>query len=234
MLMDEIKKKEKLYEYAEEALDIREEYEALTEEQQARIPKEELTKLTAWVEFAETFSQTGMTLAAETHTHSGSGSGIAFTMWNNASSLPTQAGNWCLSKNVTLTSAYQIPGDVNLCLNGHTISGSAADKPIEVVIGIPEELKEDGREFYIIRAHEGEYTLLQDLDNDPNSITISTDRFSSYAIAYEEADGAGGTHKCGLCHICPTFLGVCCFIWLAVIVAVILAAVILVLRRKKD
>ena len=34
---------------------------------------------------------------------------------------------------------------------------SEKTEPLEVVIGIPEKLRGDGREFYIIRAHEGRY-----------------------------------------------------------------------------
>ncbi len=107
-------------------------------------------------------------------------------------------------------------------------------EPVEVVIGIPEELKGERREFYIIRSHDGAYTLLPDTDDDPDTITVSTNLFSAYAIAYEEAEGAGAG-KCGLCHICPTFLGICWFIWLAVIVMLIMAVWIeIVIRRKRE
>ena len=110
---------------------------------------------------------------------------------------------------------------------------TATDEPIEVVIGIPEKLQGGGREFYIVRAHEGEYTFMNDLDNAPETITVSTDLFSSYAIAYVETDGveADKEAKCGLCHICPTFLGICYFIWLAVIIALVL--IIYIIWRKK-
>lgn len=108
------------------------------------------------------------------------------------------------------------------------------DEPIEVVINIPEKLQSDGREFLIIRAHNGEYTIMNDLDDTPDTITVSTELFSSYAIAYAETDGADTDAKCGLCHICPTFLGICCFIWLAIILAVIVVVVILVLRPRKE
>lgn len=112
---------------------------------------------------------------------------------------------------------------------------TATEEPIEVVIGIPERLLSDGREFYIIRAHEGEYTFMSDMDDAPDTITTSTDMFSSYAIAYTEMDttGTGRGSKCGLCHICPTFLGICCFIWLEVIAVAILIVIIVVLRRRK-
>ncbi|MBD5522447.1 MAG: leucine-rich repeat protein [Lachnospiraceae bacterium] len=114
---------------------------------------------------------------------------------------------------------------------------TSTEEPIEVIIGIPEELQEDGREFYIIRSHEGEYTLLNDVDNAPDTVTISTNLFSAYAIAFRQTDtdvAQGRNAKCGLCHICPTFLGICCFIWLAVIAAVCIVVVIVILRRKKE
>ncbi len=107
------------------------------------------------------------------------------------------------------------------------------DEPIEVVINIPEKLQSDGREYYIIRAHNGEYTFMNDIDDTPETITISTELFSSYAIAYVEMDGTDTDAKCGLCHICPTFLGICYFIWLAIILVVIVMIILVVLRRKK-
>lgn len=110
------------------------------------------------------------------------------------------------------------------------------DEPIEVVVNIPEKLLSDNRKFIIIRAHNGEYTFMNDMDEAPDTITVSTDLFSSYAIAYVETEGAGADSgaKCGLCHICPTFLGICYFIWLAFILAVIAIVVFVVLRRKKE
>ena len=105
--------------------------------------------------------------------------------------------------------------------------------PIEIMIDIPEQLQARSSEFYIERVHEGEYALLHDLDDAVGTITIQTELFSTYAIAYRQA-GADNGAKCGLCHICPTFLGICYFIWLAVIVAVVVIVIILVLRRKKE
>lgn len=107
------------------------------------------------------------------------------------------------------------------------------NEPVEISIDLPEELKGISAEFYVVRVHEGEYTLLQDLDDDAETITIQTSLFSTYAIAYslngELEEGA----KCGLCHICPTFLGICCFIWLAVILGAVIVVMVL-LRRKKQ
>ncbi len=74
---------------------------------------------------------------------------------------------------------------------------------------------------------------MNDLDDVQDTITVSTELFSSYAIAYVETDDTGADAKCGLCHICPTFLGICYFIWLAVMIAAIII-VLIILRRKRE
>lgn len=107
------------------------------------------------------------------------------------------------------------------------------NEPVEISIDLPEELKGISAEFYVVRVHEGEYTLLQDLDDDAETITIQTSLFSTYAIAYSLSGELEEGAKCGLCHICPTFLGICCFIWLAVILGAVIVVMVL-LRRKKQ
>ena len=106
-------------------------------------------------------------------------------------------------------------------------------EPIEVVIGIPQKLQSIAREFFIIRSHEGEYTLLTDVDDAPDTVTIHTDRFSAYAIAYKQLSQTPQAGKCSLCHICPTFLGICYFVWLILIMAVLLI-VFRVIRRNRN
>lgn len=52
------------------------------------------------------------------HTHDE----IVFTSWTSKNSLPSEAGNYYLNNNVTLSDAWTVPeGITNLCLNGHTI-----------------------------------------------------------------------------------------------------------------
>ncbi len=55
---------------------------------------------------------------------------------------------------------------------------------VTIVIEIPQELRGADRKFSVIRVHEGEATELEDLDQDPNTVTIQTDRFSTYALVY--------------------------------------------------
>lgn len=61
---------------------------------------------------------------------------------------------------------------------------------IKITIAVPENMRASGRTFAIIRVHNGVTTTLADLDNDPNTITIETDRFSTYAIAYSDTSSA--------------------------------------------
>ena len=57
--------------------------------------------------------------AASTHTHDG----VAFTAWSDTTSLPTAEGNYYLTVDVKLGSAWETPSsEVNLCLNGHMIT----------------------------------------------------------------------------------------------------------------
>lgn len=55
---------------------------------------------------------------------------------------------------------------------------------MQVVLDVPENVKDDGREYYIARVHDGTLSILSDIDDDPNTITFETDRFSAYAIGY--------------------------------------------------
>ena len=59
------------------------------------------------------------------------------------------------------------------------------DNEIEITIQIPEELRGKGV-YYILRDHDGVCDMLMDLDDNPDTITFRTDRFSAYAIVYEE------------------------------------------------
>ena len=62
---------------------------------------------------------------------------------------------------------------------------------IQITIAIPEGLKNTDsagkREYMIIRVHNGEIQTLADKDNDADTITIETDRFSTYVLAYKDS-----------------------------------------------
>lgn len=73
--------------------------------------------------------------------------------------------------------------------NEETENVSELAKKLKVVIHVPKPLQAEDRKFYILRLHTGrdgsqEFAQLLDEDEDPDTITFSTDRFSPYAIAY--------------------------------------------------
>ena len=61
---------------------------------------------------------------------------------------------------------------------------------IRITINVPASLynmdNSRTRSFAIVRVHDGKATILNDLDNNPNTITLETDRFSTYAIVYRD------------------------------------------------
>ncbi len=52
------------------------------------------------------------------HSHA---DGTEFTAWTETASLPTKAGNYVLTDDVTMEADWSVKEDVSLCLNGHTI-----------------------------------------------------------------------------------------------------------------
>ncbi len=70
-------------------------------------------------------------------------------------------------------------------------------KKIRIVIAVPDSLKNADssktRTFAVIRVHDGSAEVLADLDDSADTITIETDRFSTYAVAYKDnANGGAG------------------------------------------
>ena len=112
---------EKLHEYAKEVPAIWEEYEALTEEQQAQISEEELAKLTAWVELAGNLSNIEDVVVVsqkETHSHDGN---TYVELQIDTTTLTS--GTYYLSDDLEMDTIIT-EGDVTLCLNGRTLTHS--------------------------------------------------------------------------------------------------------------
>ena len=63
----------------------------------------------------------------------------------------------------------------------------------DIVIDIPQQYRGLGSKYYIMRAHEGKSTLLDDRDNNEDTVTISTGQFSTYALIYDEIIAAEET-----------------------------------------
>ena len=71
--------------------------------------------------------------------------------------------------------------------DGMTERVSELPSSMEVVIEIPKDVYKSGKNYSILRVHNGQVSVLPDLDDDPKTVTFRTDRFSSYAIAREVA-----------------------------------------------
>lgn len=56
--------------------------------------------------------------------------------------------------------------------------------PVSIVLQRPEDQDGNTYDFMVIREHNGALTNLADLDNNPDTITIRTDRFSAYTVIY--------------------------------------------------
>ena len=57
--------------------------------------------------------------------------------------------------------------------------------PIKVTFEIPAALRGKA-EYSVIRVHGGETGVLSDMDSDPNTVTIETDKFSTYTLVYKD------------------------------------------------
>ena len=67
------------------------------------------------------------------HNHSG------WTEWNTTTALPTEAGSYYLTADVTLSGTWNVPsGTTNLCLNGYTVLADTSDSNRFNVITIDE------------------------------------------------------------------------------------------------
>ena len=62
---------------------------------------------------------------------------------------------------------------------------SELDEPVAIEIHIPETLQAENREFYIVHYHDGKADLIKG-DYKDGILTISTDKFSTYALVYAD------------------------------------------------
>lgn len=92
--------------------------------------------------------------------------------------------------------------DINLvkAVDGVSVAKfTQLDIPIQISIAVPEDLVKEGRAYSVIRIHKtnGDKIIdrLADEDDVLETVTFSTDRFSTYALVYEDAtviaDGTG-------------------------------------------
>ena len=63
-----------------------------------------------------------------------------------------------------------------------------AKKSIEIRFEIPTEMQVENAKYRVLRVHNGEATLLDDLDDEESTITIRTNLFSTYSVLYENEE----------------------------------------------
>lgn len=88
-----------------------------------------------------------------------------------------------------------VAGYLDICFNKlideQVSSMSTINHPLELTLDIPIQFIVEKRDFSILRVHQlenGSYVteILEDNDNDPKTITFSTDKFSIYSLVYED------------------------------------------------
>lgn len=65
-------------------------------------------------------------------------------------------------------------------------------RPIRIQLTVPDSLKKPAgvryRTYAVMRVHDGEVELLPDIDSQTNTVTIETDRFSTYVLVYRDTE----------------------------------------------
>lgn len=84
--------------------------------------------------------------------------------------------------NLTVANYYDIRITVNE--NDQWVQVVKLQNSIQITLQIPNEVQAENREFYAIRVHEDIASDLRDIDDDLTTVTVETDEFSTYAIAY--------------------------------------------------
>lgn len=103
--------------------------------------------------------------------------------------------------------------------------------PIEFKVSAPEDIDGNVYDFAVIRIHDGQATILPDVDNDPTTVTFRTDKFSVYALIYDEKGAFDDLKaKDGVLKTGDTTIPV----WPFLAVSVVAASAALTLRKKEE
>ena len=80
--------------------------------------------------------------------------------------------------------------DINLyrIIDGTRYKLNGTGAPVTIKINIPEALRKSGREYAMVRVHNGAGELISDLDSSADTITFATDRFSVYVLVYKDKE----------------------------------------------
>ncbi len=144
--------------------------------------------------------------------------------------------NTSLQNNPNLTMGNYIDLSMYMKVDEEDWTQITDTTPIEIVIDIPEEYRGISDKYYIMRAHEGQATLLEDLDDNPDTITISTGQFSTYAIMFDQVENASdaGAATADTVVVGSTLLGLNGYIWMILISIALIIIVIVALKSEKE
>ena len=84
--------------------------------------------------------------------------------WTGITSLPSEAGSYYLTQNIEINATWNVPGEVNLCLNGHGIRKTGSGSVIAVGSGATLNLYDCGTatHYFDVYSPEGLATNVND------------------------------------------------------------------------
>ena len=119
--------------------------------------------------------------------HTKEESTTTFTEWKSADSLPTEAGSYYLTTNVTLKQSWSPTENITLCLNGKTITAEDSFDAVQVAAG---------RSFTLTDCHTGEAqgTITHAENKTGRGVYVAGGTFHLYggAISGNKVAGNGG------------------------------------------
>lgn len=98
-------------------------------------------------------------------------------------------------------------------------------------VAVPEELKKEGRTFIVIRVHDGKVEELKTVEKD-GMLTFETDKFSTYALTYKDAEPTKPATKPATKPTTPNTSDMSMIINFGIMA--ILSGMILVVLKKKE
>ena len=106
------------------------------------------------------------------------------------------------------------------------VTDIVSETPVKakVTLLIPDDMREDGREYCVVEDHGGNVKVLENIGSDPNAVTIEVGEFSTFAFAYKDSAKAAGKGSGMLILVLAIIIGV---------LATALGAVFLVMRRRR-
>ena len=127
--------------------------------------------------------------------HEGHGADMKWEPWTKTDSLPDQAGNYYLENNVTLTKVWSSPNNVNLCLNGKTITQTSGVNAIEVDGSLTITDCHDGDEVGKITHKSGETGSGVSLESTYDDFTLWNGTITGNSTSYGGGVSNRGTFK---------------------------------------